>query len=152
MFIAYDVMVIFKSDACLEQFTTTKYFLHLNFYTQTIKFITSKLEKNGQKFKNGGQASDYVRVWKCLGFHFVLQIVGVFSHVSDSIPTEQTYDLIRHYIKYSTSQSFLTWIGQQNVQLINKKSSFRAQNVFFFQICSESESLIPSPTLRKHIP
>ena len=33
MFIAYDVMVIFKSDACLEQFTTTKYFLHLNFYT-----------------------------------------------------------------------------------------------------------------------
>ena len=33
MFIAYDVMVIFKSDACLEQFTTTKHFLQLNFYT-----------------------------------------------------------------------------------------------------------------------
>lgn len=49
------------------------------------------------------------------GVSFRFANCGGFSHVSDSIPTEQTYDLIRHCIEYSTSQSFLTWIGQQNV-------------------------------------
>ena len=50
-----------------------------------------------------------------LGVSFRFANCGGFSHVNDSIPTEQTYDLIKHYIEYSTSQSFLTWIGQQNV-------------------------------------
>ena len=50
-----------------------------------------------------------------LGVSFRFANCGGFSHVNDSIPTEQTYDLIKHYIEYSTSQSFLRWIGQQNV-------------------------------------
>ena len=50
-----------------------------------------------------------------LGVSFRFANCGGFSYVNDSIPPEQTYDLIKHYIEYSTSQSFLTWIGQQNV-------------------------------------